>query len=83
MPRKRRLKMGRVNDPSVLASVTSMAGHSFTVCEQLNAALVNASRQHPSDQVGWDRIPIALKGHQPFSAHHHRVEEAVVSCQIR
>ncbi len=83
MPRKRRLKMGWVNDPRVLASVTRMAGHSFTVCEQLNAAGVNASCQHPSDQVGWHRIPVALKGHQPFPAHHHRVEEAVVSCILR
>jgi hypothetical protein len=83
MPRKRRLKMGWVNDPSVLASVTSMAGHWFTVCEQLNAAGVNASRQHPSDQVGRHRIAVALKGHHPFPAHHYRVEEAVVACALR
>ena len=81
--RKGGFKVSGVNDSCILSRQTDMGSNQLLVSEQFNPAGMNPCCECPSHQVSWNRIPIRFNGDQPFAAHHHTIEKAVITGQSR
>jgi hypothetical protein len=71
--------MGWIDDAGMLSGQTSMGSDQLVIGKHFNAIGVNARGEGTPNQMGRNRIAVGLNRHQPLTAHHDTIKEAVVS----